>query len=64
MEIKMKEWGESCTSMTDLQFVFVSYIKGNIKKFPFSEGGLALETTDIKDLLISMNENRMFTINS
>lgn len=42
----------------------MQYITGKIKKFPFSEGTLKEETFDISDILVKMNESRMFTINS
>jgi methylenetetrahydrofolate reductase (NADPH) len=44
---KKKMWGEQCRSMKDLSRVFVAYITGKIRKFPFCEGTIALETEDI-----------------
>jgi methylenetetrahydrofolate reductase (NADPH) len=35
-----------------------------MKKFPFSEGAIALETEDISQALITMNKNKLLTINS
>lgn len=44
--------------------VFVAYLTGKIKKFPFSEGRIALETNDICDVLVQLNKNKLLTINS
>jgi len=41
--------------MTDISNVFVSYLGGKMKKFPFSEGAIALETADISQVLKTMN---------
>lgn len=41
---KRKSWGVTCTSLKNISDVFVNYINGKIKKFPFSEGGLMPET--------------------
>ena len=61
---KQKMWGEKCTSYDDVSKIFVSYITGQIKKFPFSEGAIALETSQLTDVLVKMNNNKLFTINS
>jgi methylenetetrahydrofolate reductase (NADPH) len=39
-------------------------LSGKIKKFPFSEGSIALETADISEMLVLMNSNKLLTINS
>jgi methylenetetrahydrofolate reductase (NADPH) len=44
--------------------VFVAYLSGSIKKFPFSEGSLAAETSTISEPLLKMNQNKLLTINS
>jgi len=44
--------------------VFVKYLKGEIKKFPFSEGNLSAETSEINEQLLKLNENKLLTINS
>jgi methylenetetrahydrofolate reductase (NADPH) len=44
--------------------VFVDFLSGKIKKFPFSEGSLSSETSDINTQLVKLNENKLFTINS
>lgn len=61
---KKKEWGERCTCFSDVSNVFVRFIQGKMKKFPFSEGAIALETEDISDILVKMNSSKLFTINS
>lgn len=49
---KRKSWGDKCRSIQDMSDVFCAYLSGKIKKFPFSEGRIALETNDISDVLI------------
>jgi methylenetetrahydrofolate reductase (NADPH) len=44
--------------------VFISYLSGKIKKFPFSEGPIAAETSDISESLRELNSNKILTINS
>jgi len=61
---KLKQWGNTCKSYSDVANVFVAYISGKIKKFPFSEGQLALETSDLTEILTKMNQNKLFTLNS
>ena len=61
---KRKAWGSTCTSLKDISSVFVNYINGKIKKFPFSEGVLSTETGKMTKFLSNMNQNLMFTINS
>lgn len=61
---KRKAWGATCTNLKDISTVFQNYINGKIKKFPFSEGGLAAETGPLTDFLSNMNQNLMYTINS
>ena len=63
-EEKKKQWGATCTTLQDIQTVFTNYITGKIKKFPFSEGALAAETSDLTEVLTKMNGNKLFTINS
>jgi methylenetetrahydrofolate reductase (NADPH) len=50
--------------LTQVSEVFSNYIQGKIKKFPFSEGQLALETSDLTDILVLMNQNKLLTLNS
>lgn len=50
--------------MQEVSKVFNDYITGKIKKFPFAEGALALETSDLTDVLVQMINARLFTINS
>jgi len=44
--------------------VFCAFVEKKIKKFPFAEGPISAETFDIRDILIKLNKNRFFTINS
>lgn len=59
-----KIYGEDLKSYKDISQVFVDYLTGKIKKYPFSEGSLQLETKVIIDTLVNMNSNYLFTINS
>ena len=52
---KKKNWGKTCRTVSDISSVFVAYLSGKMKKFPFSEGVLALETDDISQVLLQMN---------
>ena len=61
---KKKYWGETCTSYSDVSKVFVDFLSGKIKKFPFAEGTLSDETDVINQQLLKLNENKLFTINS
>lgn len=42
----------------------MNYISGKLSKFPFSEGTISLETSEISEILVKMNQNKLFTINS
>ena len=61
---KKKLWGESITNLKQISEVFVNYLSGKLKKFPFTEGSLQPETAVILAPLIKMNANYLFTINS
>ena len=61
---KTQIWGEKVESLNDVIAVFVKYLQGKIKKFPFAEGYLQPETDIIMAPLVRMNENKLFTINS
>lgn len=61
---KRKMWGQQCRTLEDISKIFVKYLSGQIKKYPFSEGSIALETADISQILLSLNANKLFTINS
>ena len=61
---KKKLWGAECKSYNDVSKVFVDYVSGKVKKFPFSEGSLAEETNAISEALVTMNTNKLLTINS
>lgn len=59
-----KTYGENVNSLRDVSQLFVRYLRGEVKKFPFSEGALQLETQHIIDFLVFMNSNYFLTINS
>lgn len=59
-----KLWGEQVLKYNDIITVFVKFLQGKIRKYPFSEGSLQPETDTIMEPLIRMNENKLFTINS
>ena len=61
---KKKLWGEELKNLDQVGEVFVKYLSGKIKKFPFAEGSLQPETNDILQPLIKMNSSKIFTINS
>lgn len=51
-------------STADVAKVFIDFIEKKIKKFPFSEGPMTAESSEIKDTLLALNHNKFFTINS
>lgn len=61
---KKKQWGAQCKSYDEVAKVFCDYISGSIKKFPFSEGSLAEETSTISESLLQLNASKLLTINS
>ena len=61
---KKKLWGEELINLKQVADVFIRYLSGKLKKFPFSEGSLQPETAVILEPLIRMNTNYLFTINS
>ena len=61
---KIKIWGETLQNLSDVSGVFVKYVTREIKKFPFSEGPLQVESNHICDMLKTLNENLLLTINS
>lgn len=50
-EEKKKFWGNECKSLDDVKKVFIDYLSGKIKKFPFSEGSIASETYTMSEHL-------------
>ena len=61
---KLKMWGPTINSLSQVADVFINYLSGKLKKFPFSEGSLQAETSVILNPLIRMNACKLFTINS
>jgi methylenetetrahydrofolate reductase (NADPH) len=43
----IKLWGDSVTSFDNISKVFIDFVQGKIKKYPFSEGCLQIETKTI-----------------
>lgn len=58
-----EHWGVP-RSPDDVAAVFVKYINGSVKQLPWSETSLALESGQIKENLMWMNEHGFLTINS
>jgi len=52
------------TSTSDISNIFCRYISRQIKKIPFSEGPLQLESDTIRQILLKMNNNKLLTVNS
>ena len=57
-------WGDKVDSYKDVTEVFLNYISGKIRKYPFSDGSLQSETQNILTPLTAMNQNKLFSINS
>lgn len=58
-------WGEKLNDLNDVSQVFINYIEGKINKIPWcEETELSTEIVLIKDILIKLNQNHIFTINS
>eukprot|EP00753_Platysulcus_tardus_P005813 PLAT13710.1.p1 GENE.PLAT13710.1~~PLAT13710.1.p1 ORF type:complete len:784 (-),score=280.64 PLAT13710.1:46-2361(-) len=56
-------WG-SPKSVQDVCDVFVGYLSGRVKQLPWSDSGLALETSLIRRNLLQLNSHGFLTINS
>lgn len=61
---KLKAWGSSCRSLADISKIFVNFLNGKIHKFPFCEQSIEPETGDILEVLTTMNNNKLLTVNS
>lgn len=60
-----KIWGESINSIDNIKDVFVSFLEGKINKLPWCEEfSTQDEISLIKDFLLKLNKNKIFTINS
>jgi methylenetetrahydrofolate reductase (NADPH) len=57
-------WGEKIESLSDVSEIFLKYIKGTIKRLPWSEGKINPETELLSDFLVLLNSNNMFTVTS
>lgn len=57
-------WGEEVVTVAAISEVFTKFLQKTIKKFPFAEGPITGESDLIKNVLISLNKNKLLTINS
>ena len=60
---RRKLWGEPI-SIKEISDVFVSFCKGKINSLPWCETPLAIESKQILDDLVALNQEGYFTINS
>ena len=60
---RKKIWGQP-QSIKDISNVFMSFCKGDINTLPWCETKLAIESKQISNALIKLNESGYFTINS
>lgn len=51
-------------SLQELSQIMISYLKGEIKSLPWSDGPIGDDTEVLKPALIEMNTNGIFTLNS
>ena len=57
-------WGTPLTE-EDIMQVFIKFLDGTINRLPwFEDQGMQAETLMIKNVLVKMNEKKLFTINS
>jgi len=61
---RRQHWGQAPLTVADLAGVFVGFVEGTVPHLPWSETGLALEAGAIRDALVQLNRNGLFTINS
>ncbi|KAN0053415.1 hypothetical protein ACTA71_009865 [Dictyostelium dimigraforme] len=57
-------YGDSPQSEQDIYNIFASYCSGNIKRLPWNDAPLSLESENIKEQLVFLNKNGFLTINS
>lgn len=63
-EERKKMWGENPQSFEDISKTFVRHVNGQLDILPWNDVPLSQETTSIKDNLVKLNSNGLFTINS
>jgi len=63
-EERLQIWCRAPTSAQDIYGVFANYIDGQIKRLPWCENPIQLETVPIKECLRRMNHKGYLTINS
>mmetsp|Transcript_10826 Transcript_10826/g.13616 ORF Transcript_10826/g.13616 Transcript_10826/m.13616 type:complete len:250 (-) Transcript_10826:416-1165(-) len=61
---RLRIWGDEVLSVAAICDVFTKFVTKAIKKFPFSEGAITAEADTIRDVLVSLNKNKLLTINS
>ena len=54
-EAKKKLWGQEVLNVASIANIFTQFVQGTLKKFPFSEGAISLESGLIKDTLVTIN---------
>jgi methylenetetrahydrofolate reductase (NADPH) len=62
-EANTRLWGRPST-LQDISNLFVRFLKKDLDRLPWSEGGISAEADSIKDHLISLNKRGLLTINS
>lgn len=63
-EARKNLWGQEVLTVAQIATVFTQYAQRTLKKFPFSEGPISAESELIKDALVTLNQNKLLTINS
>lgn len=61
---RKKLWGENPETISDIANIFVNYCKGEVPSLPWNDTPLFKETSVIKDHIVMLNANNIFTINS
>lgn len=61
---KCKCYVEELKSLSDIGVTFCKYIDGTLKKYPFAQSKITEESNLIKETLIAMNKNKLWTVNS
>jgi methylenetetrahydrofolate reductase (NADPH) len=61
---KSDSFGQEVLKYTDIGMTFCKYIDGTLKKYPFAAQPISTESQLIRETLIAMNKNKLFTVNS
>ncbi len=57
-------WGEELNNYADISKVIINFLQGTIKRIPWSQEDIKIETGAITDLLIEMNTQMLLTLSS